>query len=167
MMIRSFLLLSLVYLFTACGRGDCPRRIAASSVPQQDGLIAGGDTAYLTANIDTVVAECFKGEGQHAPAESRNSVQREPQFVLAATATVSYRITNDSLYRLRAMNYGVSATAVFEALSANDVILNSSSGRISFVRGVSRGNVSARIDGMSTDEMARVAKVRVRWQYGY
>lgn len=110
----------------------------------------------VEARIESVAVQCF-------PVVQAKRGQ-EATYQVAATATVTYQI--DDVGWLEALPYGLYGTVIFEAVSANGVVLASKEGEIRIVRGLNSGTASAMISGLSGYEIQHVFLVQARWEYG-
>jgi hypothetical protein len=81
-------------------------------------------------------------------------------YELAATASLGYKIANETSFGTR------DANLIFEAVAASGVVLGSAQTAFRIVSGGTSGTASARIAALSDEEIRRVTSVQVRWAYG-
>jgi hypothetical protein len=83
-------------------------------------------------------------------------------YELAVTATISYKIPDATVFA----SNSASDTILFEALSDTGVVLGSASSSLKLVDGGgTRGTTSAKIVGLSDEEIRRITTVQARWKY--
>ena len=87
-------------------------------------------------------------------------------YTLATTATVNYKISDEKFFEDATQFRDMDANVTFEAISSSGVVLDSSTASFRVVRNGSSGTASAKITGLSEEEIRRVSVTRARWQYG-
>jgi hypothetical protein len=144
----------------------CPSGLRGRPEPNNYTLQWGGDTAKVQAAITSVAVEClpvFTPEIESGTAK----IPATTRYQLAATANVAYAINDAKFFDRETAYRNLEALAVFEAVSPGGVVLGSGEGMFRVVRGGSVAGVSGTIDGLSDEQVKRVAEVRVRWRYGH
>ncbi len=143
----------------------CPHGLSAGAVADSSGIQWGNEKPTVEASITSVAVECFRVRN---PAIETDKFKRSAHsdYSIAGTARVKYEIHDLSLFETSTRFGNLEARAVFEATSASGVVLGSASGTFRFVRGGSSGTVSATIAGLGADEITRVSRIVVRWEYG-
>jgi len=150
----------------ACDKPDlCPPALPSEVSPTEGSIEWGGDTAQITGSVKAVASECFPVD---MPAQQTRDIKRAAMrtYTIASTASIDYQIRN-AKYVADAPIGALDATLIFEALSSNEVVLDSSQGTFQVVSGDSHATVSAQITDMTPEEMKRVHEVRVRWSYSH
>ena len=112
-----------------------------------------GKAPPVQATIASVAAECIPPD---APGEKTAS----HGYSVAITATVNYKGSNDWFNGLIP-----DQTVIFECRTKNQVVLGSQESTIHFVRGGTDGTVSAKISGLTAEEVSRMGFVYARWKY--
>ena len=108
------------------------------------------------ASISKVQFECVKN---YTVNETTKSKRRE--FDIPLTAVISYNITSDGEYMSP-----YHCDVIFEAVSNRGVVLGSSTGTAKLISNSTSTTVSAKILGLSPDEMKKVTKIIARWDFG-
>jgi hypothetical protein len=138
----------------------CPPILKASADPGHSILLWGKDRA--SAEIGHVVAECVAME---LPV-TKESPKGGRAYSIIATATAAGRvldtIADQNPYRPTPK---YTASVLFEALSKSGVVLGTGYGSFTVIRGDDSTTVTGRVDGLTREEVVRVDRVRVRWQY--
>lgn len=161
-----YAILPLVVLSLHCARNPCPQAIGGSIVAHRSGIGFGKGKSFLEGTLTGVRGECLlQDEGRPQHGSSAKGVA--PRYEVAATADVAYEITDRERFdKARSSSVlGVQATVVFEAVTAQGVVLGTGQGYVTFIPGVRTTSVSTKITGLSSGEISRVAKVQVRWKY--
>lgn len=128
------------------------------------GIKWGREKAKITANIDDVVIECIPVERPTDLSKSKTNVDNE--YEIAATANISYIIFDKSFYRQITIYSDIEAKVIFEALSTSGVVLGQAEGTVRIIENGSSAKASAKIYGLTLDEIKKVGKVEARWKYG-
>jgi len=138
-------------------RGDaCPPGLAGAPSPASGGIIeAVGGQERLAGSITAVLVECLPSPGEADRGWRRASTGYE----LAVTATVEYKISDQDFA-------SSDANVIFEALSATGVVLGSTKAFFRFTKNGSSGQISAKIVGLSEEEVRRVTSVHAKWEDG-
>lgn len=164
------LIAGVVLAFAGCqplspARRDlCPAALRAIVAPGQSGIEWGGSKApKVEASIVQVAVQCFPVE-YHARGSGTSVGAPFNGYQIAATASVAYRVHNSKW--LQGLILGLSGTVIFEAMSANGVVLATKQGEVRIVPGGDSGTASATLSGLSGSEIQRVALVQARWRYG-
>ncbi len=146
-------------------RNACPAGLTARAAGDRSGIQWGKDKAKVEASITSVAVECLRVRN---PAIETDKIKLNAYtgYSIAATARVKYEIHDSEFFETTTRFGNLEARAVFEATSASDVVLGSAYGTFRLVRGGSSGTVSATISGLGEDEIRRVTRVTVRWEYG-
>jgi hypothetical protein len=87
-------------------------------------------------------------------------------YELAATAHISYAIKDAKWFETVTRYHNLSDTVIFQATSASGVVLGSAMSPFDIVGGNTSGTVSARIGGLSEQEITRISKLVAKWEYG-
>jgi hypothetical protein len=161
---------ALAAALVACQQGSpaqrdlCPTGLQATPVAEK-GAIGWGPrkSPKVQAWIVSVAVECFPAG---SPGNGSGAAKHVPVtgYQIAATANVIYEI-HDSKW-LEALPLGLTPAVIFEAVSANGVVLASKEGELRIVPGGDGGTVSATISGLSGPEIQRVSLVQARWRFG-
>jgi hypothetical protein len=152
----------------ACGpgsRGGCPSALQGHPDPTRSGIKWGGDTTRVSAQIADVAVECILVSGSSDEANGV-SAGTTKTVQISATATVTYAIEDQKWFDDVRRYSGLESTAVFEAVSASGVVLGNTRAEFHLVSGGTSGTVSATISGLAPEVAARVAAIRVKWDYG-
>ena len=122
----------------------------------------GNEKPYLVGEILRVATECIPVELEKQKRVAAHS------SILACTAWLTYNVPDEIEYK-KAMSWPVrghpSAVVRFEAVTSAGVVLGSATGSFTFVLNGRGGTVSAKIGGLSSEEVGRVAAVRALWEY--
>lgn len=161
---------ALASALVACQKGSpsqrdlCPTGLKGIPVSGEAAIGWGPHTLpKARAWIVSVAVECFPAA---SPVNDGGAARHVPVtgYQIAATANVTYEI-RDSKW-LEALPLGLTAAVIFEAVSANGVVLASKEGKLRVVPGGDGGTVSATISGLSGPEIQRVSLVRAKWRFG-
>ena len=116
---------------------------------------------YASARITSVSAECIP-DGHHTTASDKAARDTFQDYELAITATVTYDISDEASFSIAPANDSL----IFEAMSRSGVVLGSATTPFSLVGGDSTGGTaSAKITGLSSEEVRRLLAVRARWKF--
>jgi len=137
----------------------CPSGLAGAPSPESGGIIeAVGGQERLTGSITSVLVECLPS--RHEPGQADRGWRRaSTDYEVAVTATVEYKISDQDFA-------SSDANVIFEALSATGVVLGSTKAFFRFTKNGSSGQISAKIVGLSEEEVRRVTSVHARWEDG-
>ena len=133
-------------------QNDCPSQIVAQPSPGSSGI--QWSVGKVSANITSVVIECIP---HRFPATDKGAATTE--YEIASTAKINFVLDKDEYPTYEAL-------VVFEAMTENGVVLKSNASSFRLIRGGSSGTASAVIHGFSREEIARVRRLTVRWEYG-
>lgn len=107
-----------------------------------------------SANIGEIRFECVKNYSVND-----NSKSKRREYDIAVTAQINYTIENEYLSPYH-------STVIFEAMSKSGVVLGSASAPVKLIVNNTQTKASAKILGLSPDEMNKVATIIARWDYG-
>jgi hypothetical protein len=133
--------------------------MTAWASPAAANITWGGALETASADIFQVKIECVPN--RHAAADT-DTFKRAgyTDYEIAATATVTYKIKDPDVLRAN-----LDAEIKFEAVSQANVVLGSAKGSFQLVRGGAFGTASAKITGLSSEEIRRVRSIRAAWLY--
>jgi hypothetical protein len=138
-------------------RDLCPSGLQGVPVLGQSGIEwGGGKKPKIEATIESVAVQCFPPD--------RGAGGIGDGYQIAATANVAYQV-HDAKW-LESLPLGLSATVIFEAVTANGVVLSSKETELSFAPSLSRATASVKMLGLSGAEIKRVSLIQARWRYG-
>lgn len=133
----------------------CPTTIPAYPDFAASGISWGtGKVHPMEANIDSVAAECIPPDAPGEKTDSRG-------YSIAITAKVSYKGAGDWFD----YNSNQNSTVIFECETKKQIVLGSQESVFHFVRNSQSGTVSAKITGLTAEEIARTGTVVARWKY--
>ena len=164
----AFLLGSIVML---CGCDLLPEQkytannVVARPSATESGMMWGGDQAKIVANIDSVVIECIpieKVKNESSTSKSRGNTEYE----IAASASVTYSIIDQKFFKDITLFKSLEPAVIFEAMTASGVVIGHSRGTVRVIENGSVGKVSAKIMGLTREEIKRIKRVEARWEYG-
>ena len=143
----------------------CPAMLRAEPAYGLSAIEWGGSDK-VSAEITAVVVECIPAHHETVATDRAKQVAFT-DYELAATATVVYKIADAIFFEDATGSSNMDATLVFEALSNTGVVLGFAPSSFRVVGGGTAGTASAKILGLSDEEIRRVVSVRAKWQYGH
>lgn len=145
-------------------RNLCPPEIQGLALAKQSSALwESKKSIKVSALIVSVAVLCFPV--YHPALISRRAGRASfSDYQIAATATVTYQV-RDAKW-VESAPLGLWATVIFEAVSANGVVLASKHAEFRILPTQKSATISASITGLSESEIQHVALVRARWQYG-
>jgi hypothetical protein len=87
-------------------------------------------------------------------------------YEIATTANVFFNIIDKKFFNSVTLYRDIEANIIFEALTANNVVLASAKGTLKIIKGGNSTTASAKIIGLTLEEIKRVTRVEARWEYG-
>lgn len=135
----------------------CPTKVAASPSLLYSGSVWGGATSRLSAEIETVVAECIR-----VRMPGNENIQSHYEYHLPVTADISYK-TKDPAFLDNLIND--SPTVVFEALSDSGVVLGTTDGRAKLIGNSTSTRASGTIV-LYPEVVGKMKDIQARWAYG-
>ncbi len=133
-------------------KNDCPAQVVSAPSTEHSGI--EWTPGKVSAQIGTVLTECIPHR-----ISATEKVAASTEYEIAVTARINYVLDKDE-YRT------FEARLIFEAMTANGVVIKSNNSSFRLVRGGNSGTASAVITALSREEVARVKRIVVRWEYG-
>jgi hypothetical protein len=130
-------------------------KIKAQSLQDASGIQweAYDKSLNAVASINDVKFECIKN---YNVSDTSKSKRRE--YDIAVTADITYNIFKDYINHFN-------ASVIFEAMSKSGVVLGASKGTTALVSNATNTTVSAKILGLSPEEMKKVTNIIARWDF--
>lgn len=168
MKIKSILILiPILTLLTGCDIKQYffnPSRIEGMPSISESSIKWGGEQAKITANITRVVIECIPVERKEGGGIFSGKANKE--YEIAVTALINYNVIDNNFFKRVTMYSNLEANIIFEAVTNSGVVLGQSKSTVRLIENSSRATTSAKIVGLSFDEISRVKTVYAKWEYG-
>jgi hypothetical protein len=159
------MVIPLLLLISACDlisqEPYIPKNIKAYPNTEASIISWGGDTSKIVARINSLRIECIPIE-----IEQEKGSSRKIMYEIATTANVFFNIIDKKFFNSVTLYRDIEANIIFEALTANNVVLASAKGTLKIIKGGNSTTASAKIIGLTLEEIKRVTRVEARWEYG-
>jgi hypothetical protein len=137
---------------------ECPEKIYGSPSPTASRVSIGGVPPVVTAIITKLDVGCTKGRYPAVGSEKDGEIE----FTITVRAWIDYEIKDREALERGQGTYG--ADVLFEALSASSEVLGSSTMRFEPYIGARSGSLNTCIEGVTEEEVPRVARVVASWR---
>jgi hypothetical protein len=167
-------LVTLLLVALGCAQDHYPPTIRGvvglrndSGGSEYTGIAYGGEDPYLTGRLKSLSVECY-AVTEPAVRTKEFRQDRTTTYSIAATATVEYLVSSVDRFKAAIAwprESSCQAEVVFEAVSAQGVVLASSRGTATFIMSGRSCTVSTTMPLLSWPVVSRIRTVRAMWVY--